>query len=183
MIYVFLADGFEEVEAITPIDLLRRAGLDVVTAAVSDRNDNIITGSHGIPFVCDIHIRDAVTEGLEAVILPGGKAGTARLTEDSAVASLVRFCFDNGRIIGAICAAPSVIGGMGLLKGKTAVCYPGWEDKLIGAKIADVPAVTDGNIITARGAGASLEFSYELIKKFCGIDKAEEIARSIVWSR
>ncbi|MBQ5311170.1 MAG: DJ-1/PfpI family protein [Oscillospiraceae bacterium] len=183
MIYVFLADGFEEVEAVTPIDLLRRAGLDVVTAAVSDRDDNTITGSHGIQCVCDIHIRDAVYDGLEGVILPGGKAGTANLTASDKVAEFVRFTDANGLVTAAICAAPSVIGGLGLLEGKRAVCYPGWEDKLTGAEICDIPAVTDGNTITARGAGASLEFSYELIRKFCGEAKADEIARSIVWSR
>ena len=183
MIYVFLADGFEEIEAITPIDMLRRAGKDVVTVAVSDRDNNIITGSHGIGFVCDTHISKTVTDGLEAVILPGGKAGTQNLTENSTVASLARFCNEKGLIVAAICAAPSVLGGLGILDGHKAVCYPGWEEKLTGAEILESAAVTDGNIITARGAGASLEFSYELIKAFCGAEKADEIARSIIWKR
>lgn len=183
MIYIFLADGFEETEAITPTDLLKRAGKEVITVAVSGRADKIITGSHGITFVCDIHIDECITDGLEAVILPGGKVGTDNLAADSRVAELVRYCSGNGLIIGAICAAPSVLGGLGVLNGRKAVCYPGFESKLTGATVMDVPAVTDGNIITARGAGASLEFSYELIYAFCGKEKADDISRSIIWSR
>ena len=177
MIYVFLADGFEEIEAITPIDLLKRAGFDVVTVGVTGKT---VTGSHSIPVICDIHIDDISTDGLEAVILPGGKRGTENLAGSLEVADILKYCYENDILIGAICAAPSVLGKMGILKGKKAVCYPGFENALEGAQVLSDPAVTDGKTVTARGAGASLEFSYELIRAL-GAD-ADKIAGQIVWS-
>ncbi|MBR4225035.1 MAG: DJ-1/PfpI family protein [Oscillospiraceae bacterium] len=181
MIYIFLANGFEEIEAITPIDLLRRAGKKVVTCAVGD--EITILGSHAVPFVCDMLAKDCVNKDLEGVILPGGKVGTMNLMNDVMVRRMVTFCYESDLVIGAICAAPSILGRMGILEEKKAVCYPGFEDKLVGAEVLDVPAVTDGKIITARGAGAALEFSYELISAFCGKEKADEIAQGIVWNR
>lgn len=180
MIYVFLAEGFEETEAVTPIDMLRRAGKEVVTVSVSGKT---VTGSHGIPVVCDITVNEAVKDGLEMIILPGGMPGTKNLEASAEVRSFIEYCRDNGLFIGAICAAPSVIGKMGLLEGKKSVCYPSFEEFLKGAEIPDVPAVRDGNIITARGAGAALEFSYELISVVCDADTAEKLAGSIVWNR
>ncbi|MGN1105796.1 MAG: DJ-1 family glyoxalase III, partial [Huintestinicola sp.] len=155
MIYVFLAQGFEETEAITPIDMLRRCGKEVITVGVTGK---VVAGSHNIPVVCDITIDETVTEGLEMIVLPGGMPGTKNLAANARVAELIRYCFDRSILIGAICAAPSVLGEMGLLDGKKAVCYPGFEDALKGAEVLTVPAVRDGNIITARGAGAALEF-------------------------
>lgn len=181
MIYVFLAPGFEETEAITPIDMLIRAGKKVVTAAVGD--DITVKGSHGISFVCDIMAADCTTDGLEGVILPGGMPGTKNLAADQMVRRMVMFAYESGMLTAAICAAPSVLGRMGILEERKAVCYPGFEDQLAGAEVLDVPAVTDENVITARGAGAALEFSYEIITFLCGKDKADEISRSIIWNR
>lgn len=180
MIYVFLADGFEETEAITPIDMLRRAGKEVVTAGVGSKT---VTGSHGIPVVCDITIEEAKKDGLEMIVLPGGMPGTKNLDASDKVHEFIDLCAENNIFIGAICAAPSVIGQMGLLNGRNAVCYPGFEDRLKGAHILDVPAVKDGNIITARGAGAALEFSYELISAAADEETAGKLAGSIVWKR
>lgn len=180
MIYVFLADGFEETEAITPIDMLRRCGKEVFTVGV---NGKTAMGAHNIPVVCDILMDEVKTDGTEMIILPGGMPGTKNLAASSRLAEIISFCADKNILIGAICAAPSVLGAMGLLEGRRAVCYPGYEDALKGAQVLNVPAVTDGNIITAAGAGAALEFSYELISALMGKDMAEKIAGSIIWKR
>ena len=180
MIYVFLANGFEETEAITPIDMLRRCGKEVITVGVTGK---VVTGSHNIPVACDITIDETSTEGLEMVVLPGGMPGTKNLAANARVAELIRSCYDRNILIGAICAAPSVLGEMGLLDGKKAVCYPGFEDALKGAEVLTVPAVRDGNIITARGAGAALEFSYELISALIDNAAAEKLAGNIVWTK
>ncbi|MGN1101687.1 MAG: DJ-1 family glyoxalase III [Huintestinicola sp.] len=180
MIYVFLAQGFEETEAITPIDMLRRCGKEVITVGVSGKT---VAGSHNIPVTCDITIEETVTEGLEMIVLPGGMPGTKNLAANARVAELIRFCSDRNILIGAICAAPSVLGEMGLLKGRKAVCYPGFEGALRGAEVLTVPAVRDGNIITARGAGAALEFSYELISALFDNAAAEKLAGNIVWTK
>lgn len=178
MIYVFLAEGFEETEAVTPIDLLKRAGFEVVTVGVTGKT---VTGSHKIPFVCDITADEIDKDGLEGVILPGGMPGTKNLAASKAVTDTVKAAFEEGRLVGAICAAPSVLGRLGILNGRKAVCYPGFESALEGAEVLEVPAVTDGNVVTARGAGAALEFSYELIKALGG--NADKIADDIIWSR
>lgn len=179
MVYVFLADGFEETEAVAPIDLLRRSGCEVVTVGVTGKT---AVSSHKIPMVCDIELSQAVTEGLEMIVLPGGKVGTDNLIASKEVERLIDHCVEKGLFIGAICAAPSALGIRGLLDGKRAVCYPGFEGKLHGALIQDMPAVRDGIFITGRGAGASLEFAYELISALRGEEKAKEVAGSIVWN-
>ncbi|MCM1578673.1 MAG: DJ-1/PfpI family protein [Ruminococcus sp.] len=179
MVYVFLADGFEETEAVTPIDYLRRSGCNAVTVGVTGKT---VTSSHNIPMICDIELDEAVTEGLEMIVLPGGKVGTDNLIASKRVEEIIDYCVKKGLFIGAICAAPSVLGLRGLLSGKKAVCYPGFEEKLHGADIQNAPAVRDGIFITGRGAGASLEFSYELAAALKGEEKAKEVAGSIVWN-
>ncbi len=161
MIYVLLADGFEEMEAIAPIDLLRRAGCDVRTVGVGAQT---IVGAHAIPFVTDTVIEQVETDGLEAVILPGGLPGTTNLEADAKVQSLVDYAAANGLILGAICAAPSILGRKDLLDGKQAICYPGFEDALHGANVnPESYVVRDGNMVTARGAGVATEFALELV--------------------
>ena len=162
MFYMFLADGFEETEAIAPIDLLRRSGKKVVTVGVGD---NIVVGSHGIPVVADTIAQEIrLDDELEMIILPGGMPGTLNLEKSEYVQSAIDFCVQNNKYIGAICAAPSILGHKGLLKGKTAVCYEGFETQLDGAVIGNAPVVADGNIITARGAGAAIEFGLKLVE-------------------
>lgn len=180
MVYVFLAEGFEEIEAVTPIDMLRRAGVQVMTAGVTG---STVKGSHGIPFVCDTTVDEIGTDDIEMIILPGGLGGTRNQEASEKVQSLIDYCAANDRYIGAICAAPSILGHKGLLKGRKAVCYPGFEEALEGAEIPDIPAVTDGKYITARGAGAALEFSYELITALKGRETAEKLADGIIWKR
>ena len=162
MIYVFLANGFEETEAIAPIDLLRRAGKQVITVGVGD---NIIVGSHGVPVVADTIAQEApLTDELEMIVLPGGMPGTLNLEKSNHVQAAIDYCAENNKFIGAICAAPSILGHKGLLNGKTAVCYTGFEEQLTGADIGEGSVAVDGNIITARGAGVAVDFGLKLVE-------------------
>ncbi|HPY83684.1 MAG TPA: DJ-1/PfpI family protein [Ruminococcus flavefaciens] len=162
MIYAFLAEGFEETEAVTPIDLLRRSGKKVITVGVGD---NIIMGSHGIPVVTDTIAQEApLTDELEMIILPGGMPGTLNLEKSEYVQAAIDFCTTNNKYIGAICAAPSILGHKGLLKGRKAVCYEGFEAQLEGAEVLNAPVAVDGNIITARGAGVAVQFGLALVE-------------------
>ena len=174
-VYLMLADGFEEVEALTPLDLLRRAGVDVKTVGLKKKT---VTGSHGIPVVCDTTTADAPIEEADAVILPGGLPGTTHLDESDFVDRLLARVNEKGGHLAAICAAPSVLGKRGYLKNKKAVCYPGFEPALIGAKVQDTAVVTDGNVTTGRGMGVSFAFGRELLRVFCGEEVAEKIAAS-----
>lgn len=169
MIYVFLAEGFEEIEALTPVDLLRRAGKKVITVGVGD---SVIVGSHGIPVVPDTIAQEApLTDELEMIILPGGMPGTLNLEKSPYVQAAIDFCMEKGLPIGAICAAPSILGHKGILSGKNAVCYEGFETQLEGAKIGSGAVAVDGNIITARGAGVAVQFALALVEK--AVSKAE----------
>ena len=176
MVYVFLADGFEEIEALTPVDILRRAGVDTVTVGVTGKT---VTGAHGIKVESDIVIDDTVVDGLEMVVLPGGLPGADNLRANDRVKELTVTVAENGGYVSAICAAPRVLGELGLLNGKTAICYPGFEKYLEGAKIADSHVCRDGNIITAIGMGASVDFALELVKALKGSAVSEKIAEGI----
>ncbi len=179
MVYVFLADGFEETEAVTPIDLLRRAKVETITVGVGKKS---IVSSHGLIIEADISDTEIkLNDELEAVVLPGGLKGTHNLEASEIVQGALDFAEKNGRYIAAICAAPTVPGHKGMLSGKKATCYKGFEDELKGAQYVNVPAVTDGKFITARGAGASLEFGYELIKALRSKEEADRIADQILW--
>lgn len=169
MIYVFLAEGFEEIEALTPVDLLRRAGKKVITVGVGD---SVIVGSHGIPVVPDIIAQEAeLTDELEMIVLPGGMPGTLNLEKSPYVQAAIDFCMDKELPIGAICAAPSILGHKGILRGRTAVCYEGFETQLDGAEIGSGAVAVDGNIITARGAGVAVQFALALVER--AVSKAE----------
>ncbi len=177
MLYCFLAPGFEETEAIAPIDLLRRAKIDVLTVGVGAKQ---ITGSHGIPFICDL-TDDAIelNDALDGVILPGGMPGTINLENSDSVQRALDYCFENGKKLCAICAAPSVLGHKGFLKGKTAIAFPGFEDDLKGAVLSETPVAVDGNIITAKGAGVALDFGFAIVAACKDQQTADEIRRSI----
>ena len=169
MIYVFLADGFEETEAIAPIDLLRRSGKQVVTVGVGD---NMVTSSHGVTVVTDTIAQEAqFTDELEMIVLPGGMPGTLNLEKSPYVQAAIDFCVNNNKYIGAICAAPSILGHKGLLRGKKAVCYEGFETQLEGAVTGTEPVACDGIFITSRGAGTAVEFGLALVEK--AVSKAE----------
>ena len=173
MIYVFLA----ETEAIAPIDMLRRAGKEVVTVGI--KHDDI-RSSHGVPVLCDMtDLQVHLDERLEMIVLPGGMPGTLNLEENSAVQSVISYCAEKNIPIGAICAAPSILGKAGLLKGREAICFPGFEKYLEGAKISDSKVVTDGNITTAAGAGAAIEFGLRLVEVLCGKEKSQSLRAAI----
>lgn len=160
MIYVFLANGFEECEALAPIDILRRAGFDVKTVGVGAKT---IVSTHNVPIVCDITTDEILTKNIEAVILPGGMPGTTNLENDKTVQDIIDFAFNSDILIGAICAAPLILGHKNILKGKNATCFSGFEEELYGANIKTEKVVRDGQIITACGVGAAFEFGFEIL--------------------
>lgn len=160
MVYVFLAEGFEEIEALAPVDILRRGDVEVKTVGIGSKT---VTGSHNISVSCDLSENDIDLDGVDAIVLPGGMPGTLNLEKNKTVQEAIDFAYKNKKIIGAICAAPSILGKKGILEGKKATCFPGFENELYGARVLDMPAVRDGEIITACGAGAALEFGFELL--------------------
>ena len=165
MIYVFLAQGFEECEALAPIDILRRGGLEIKTVGIGSKT---VTGAHNIPVVCDITEEEATTKDLEGVILPGGMPGTLNLEKNETVQRFIDYTAENNLLLGAICAAPSILGHKNLLNGKKATCFTGFEKELLGAEVIDIPVVADGNIITAYGAGAAFDFGFKLLSYLKG---------------
>lgn len=178
MIYVFLANGFEEMEAIAPIDLLRRAEQKVVTVAVGT-NTLTVTGSHGITITADIMEQQVVLKEIEMVVLPGGMPGTLNLEQSDVVKSVLIYCKEQGIYIGAICAAPSILGHLNMLQGVTATCFEGFESQLSGAHISAQHVCCDQNIITAKGAGVSIEFALKLAELLCGAPRANLLRKSI----
>ncbi len=182
MIYFYLANGFEETEMIYPLDLCRRAGLEAKTVSIT--KDLYVTGSHEITIKADMTVFDDsyCKESADALVLPGGMPGTTNLEKSEAVQSAIRYGYDNGKYLCAICAAPSVLGKAGLLNGKKAVCYPSFEKYLHGAISSPEKCVTDGKIITAVGAGAAAEFGLAIITELCGKETAEKIKNAILLS-
>ncbi len=171
MVYVFLAKGFEELEALAPVDVLRRAGIEVKTVGVTGKQ---VRGSHNISVSCDITVNETVFEDLDGIILPGGLPGTTNLEADETVNKFIDYAYENNKIIGAICAAPMILGHKGLLHGRNVVCYTGFEKELKGAHILDRPAVRDGNIVTGWGAGGAMDFALTYLE---AISDSEEIAK------
>ena len=171
MIYVFLADGFEEAEALVTVDILRRAGYKVTCVGVDKKE---IVGAHGIKITADIKTGEFSPIDLQAIVLPGGMPGTRNIMANATVCSAAKTAYKEGKFVAAICAAPAILGRLGLLKGKAATCYPGFEDDLIGARYVNAPSVTDGNVITAKGAGAVFEFGFAIVDAIEGFVGASE---------
>lgn len=178
MYCLFLANGFEEVEALTPLDYLRRAGIDVRAVGVTGE---YVTGAHGIIVKSDLSVKDLRPSDVEGVILPGGMPGTKNLEASAEVNKLLIYTAAHGNPVGAICAAPSIPGKLGLLKGRHATCYPGFEDSLKMALVESDKVVVDENFITSRGAGTANEFAFALIAYIKGKDAAEKIAESVIY--
>ncbi len=177
MIYCFLADGFEEIEALATVDIIRRAGLDLKTVGIGDK---VICGAHGIKVECDIAEAEVVLdENLKAVILPGGMPGTLNLENNCTVQSAIDFAFKKSIYLCAICAAPLILGHKGILRGKSAIAYPGFEKELEGAYISENHVVCDDVIITAKGAGVAVDFALEIVSALCGKDTSEKIREAI----
>ena len=177
MIYMFLANGFEEIEALCPLDLLRRAGLEVTTVGIGGE---MICGSHGITVAADIPEGMYADAAPDMIILPGGMPGSKNLDENRTVDVALKAAARKGAYIAAICAAPMVLGHRGLLEGKEAICYPGFEKELTGAVISDKKVVRDGNIITAAGMGVALDFGLELVKALKGEAVASALRSAVL---
>ncbi|MDO5123650.1 MAG: DJ-1/PfpI family protein [Eubacteriales bacterium] len=179
MFYCLLAPGFEEIEAIATVDMLRRGGVEVQTVGIGCGCTPKIEGGHNITVTADIKESGIVTDGLEGIILPGGMPGTLNLEKSKTVKKLIDYCVFNNLYICAICAAPQILGHMGLLSGKRATCYPGFEDELIGAQIVNAPAVVDGKIITGKGPGCTVEFASAIIEAVADKETAQKIKDSM----
>lgn len=172
MLYMFLADGFEEIEAIATLDVLRRADIEVATVGVTDK---VVTGTHNIKVVADKTIDEITTENLIGIILPGGMPGTENLENSQIVKQYIAHCFHEEKLICAICAAPSILGHMGILDSKLATCYPGFEKELKKAFVSKELIAIDDNIITAKGAGAAIKFALNIVANL----KSRKLALSI----
>lgn len=177
MVYLFLANGFEEIEALTPLDMLRRAGIDVVSVSVNE--DKTVIGAHNIAVIADKTIDETPVCDVDMVILPGGLPGADNLRMNKKVNDFIDEAVKQDKFVCAICASPRILGEKGLVNGKKAVCYPGFEKYLVGAQIVDAGCVRDGNIITSKGMGKATEFSLALIEALKDKETAEKIKNSI----
>ena len=178
MIYMFLAEGFEEVEALAPLDLIRRAGLEIKTVGVGSKT---VVGSHGIPVVADITENEFFDNAPDMVILPGGMPGTKNLDASKVVHKAIADAVKNDAYVCAICAAPMILGKLGLLRGKDAVCYPGFEEYLDGAILPDKKVVRDGKVITAKGMGAAIEFGLAIVSALKDEKTADDLATATIF--
>jgi 4-methyl-5(b-hydroxyethyl)-thiazole monophosphate biosynthesis len=176
MVYIFLANGFEEIEAITPIDLLRRAGADVKLVGIGGK---AIVGRSNITVTCDVTEDNVRYEDVEMVILPGGMPGTKNLEKSRVVTDFIKKAYIDGKKVAAICAAPMILGKLGLLEGRKATCFPGFEEYLKGANLSHDSVCVDSNIITAKGAGVAVKFGLTLIKELFGKEVSDEIRESV----
>lgn len=176
-IYVFLADGFEEVEALTPIDVLRRAGLNVVTVSIMEKQ--VVTGAHGVPVTADVMFADMDQEA-DMLLLPGGMPGASNLDAHAGLSQLILQYAAANKPLAAICAAPLVFGKRDLLKGIKATCYPGFEGFLKGADYTAALVEQDGNFITAKGPGAAMAFAFAIVEKFCGKELVHELKQGMM---
>ena len=178
MVYVLLGNGFEETEAITPIDLLRRANISVLTVGL---NGKTITGGHGIAVQADITIDEIDLTDLEMIVLPGGLGGVASIRASKEAMDIVRFAYENNKFTAAICAGPTVLADLGITDGKKATCYPGCENGMGSANMQEHAAsVIDGKLVTGTSAGCAIPFGLSLIEVLKGKEEAERIAKQIV---
>lgn len=176
---MLFAEGFEEVEALMTADLLMRGGVQVQLVSITE--EMTVTGSHGIRTGMDTTIDKVDLKEQDAVIIPGGMPGTINLGESDAVAEVLKEMNRQGKLVGAICAAPSVLGKCGILEGKKATCYPGYEEKMTGAEFVNEMVVVDGNVVTSRGLGTSMEFGFGILELLISKEKAEEVRKQIVF--
>ena len=176
---IFMADGCEEIEGLTVVDVVHRAKMEIVMLSITGKKE--VTSSHGVTFLADALAEETGYEDLDGIVLPGGMPGTMHLLENETVNAVIRKFAEEGKLVAAICAAPSVLGAAGLLEGKHATCHPGFEEKLTGATTSEDEVVVDGNIITSRGMGTAIDFAAALIARLQDEKKAEEIKASIIY--
>lgn len=180
-VYIFLADGFEDIEGLTVVDLMRRAEIDIKTVSISETKE--ITTSHGIRMLTDCVFTELDFADADMLVLPGGMPGTKYLGEYQPLCELLKKFYGNGGKIAAICAAPTVFASLGFLEGRKATAYPSCMDGLAGAECSCDHVVVDENVTTSRGLGTAVDFALSLIAQLLGEEKADEIAESVVYSR
>lgn len=180
-VYAFFADGFEEIEALTTVDVLRRAGMNVEIVSVTP--DEIVVGAHNVSILCDVNFENCDFFDAELLFLPGGMPGAATLDKHEGLRKLILSFVEKGKPVAAICAAPMVLGKLGLLKGKKATCYPGFEQYLEGAECVKEHVVRDGNIITGMGPGAAMEFALDIVDLLSGKEKVDELVEAMCVKR
>lgn len=178
-VVVFLANGCEEVEALTPVDVLRRAGVDVISVSIS--NSLTVKGAHNISMVSDFLFEDVNFDDVDMVVLPGGLGGRDNLMAHKGVVDVCKKFNAERKFVTSICASPSVLGENGILQGRKAICYPGFEPQLKGAEVVNKNVVTDNNIITSKGPATALEFALKLAEVLVGKDKADEVAKGMLF--
>lgn len=178
---VFFAQGYEEIEALTVVDICRRGGVEVDMVSVTGECE--VTGSHGISVKMDKKFEEADFGEYDMIVLPGGMPGTKNLEAHSGLMAQVDEFYAKGKYIGAICAAPSIFGHKGILRGKRACCYPTFESHLEGAEVTSGPVEVSGNVITSRGMGTAIDFGLAILGIFCGAEKADELAKGIVYRK
>lgn len=176
-VLVPLADGFEEIEAVTIIDILRRAGANVITAGLTKRN---VEGSHGIRVIADSVIEEEKNKDWDLVVLPGGVPGAPALAEDKRILSLMKNTYNNGQLTGAICAAPYVLDQAGIIKEHNITSHPAWKDKISSGLHTGKRVQTDGKIITGQSAGTAMEFAFKLVEILFGKEKVEEVNQGVI---
>ena len=179
-VYVFLAEGFEEIEGLTVVDLLRRAKIETEMVSIMDTKQ--VKGSHGIEVTADSLFADHDYEDAEILVLPGGMPGTLNLGNHEGLCTLLKKQYEAEKKIAAICAAPSVFGQLGFLNGRIATCYPGFESKLEGAIVLTTKVAVDGHVTTSRGMGTAIDFSLKLIEQIIDLNTAMEISEGILHS-
>lgn len=177
MVYMLLGTGFEETEAVAPLDLLRRAGIDVLTVGI---NGKVITGSHGIPITADIEISEMDLTALDMIVLPGGLGGVTSVRANESAMQALSFAWENQKFVAAICAGPTVLADLHITDGLNATCFPGCEAQMGNANIITQAAVRDGKLITGTSAGCAIAFGLKLIEALKGTEEAMRIADQIV---
>jgi len=178
---VFFAPGFEEIEALTVVDVLRRASIDVLMVSITE--SRMVKGSHAISVECDTLFDEADFKSVSMLILPGGMPGAAHLSKHEGLKALLKSFNDKKLPLAAICAAPFILGDMNLLQGRRAVCFPGFEQHLSGATVSDEAVVVDKNILTAKGAGAAMLFAFEIVEFLRGKSIADDLADKMIFAR
>ena len=179
MVYVLLGTGFEEMEALTPVDLLRRAGVSVMTVGI---NGKMIRGSHGIAVEADIELAQMDLTGMDMIVLPGGMGGVHSILGSQAAMDAVRYAYDQEKLVAAICAAPTILAKLGITDGKRAVVYPGLEDQMGSARMQDANAVRDGRVLTGRAPGAAVDFGLLLLETLKDAETAARVRAGLVYT-
>lgn len=176
---IFMADGCEEIEGLTVVDIVRRAKMEIVMISITGKRE--VTSSHQVTFLTDALAAEVDYDTLDGIVLPGGMPGTLNLQADETVNKVIRQFATEGRLVCAICAAPSVLGAAGILEGKWATCHPGFEEKLTGAKVEEKEVVVDGNVITSRGMGTAIPFALEIVRYFADDETVEQVRKGLVY--